>query len=117
MHHLRKNRHRLLRLHLILLWLKFHELWHLLLWTKQEECPTRRIPTGCSTHAMDILLLTQRQMIVNDIAYLRNVKTSRCKVGAHHYLHRTVRELMQCLFTLLLVKSSMKYHMTEAISL
>ena len=64
---------------------------------------------------MSSISVAERQVIVNDISNLRNVKSSGSKVGTYHYLHRAVRELMQSLLTLFLVKSAMENNMAKTI--
>ena len=73
-----------------ILHVSLHVVRHRLPVVQDEEGLARLVPTGRSSHPMDIAVLTQGQMIVDDILNIGNVKAAAGQVGTYQHIGRTV---------------------------
>jgi len=57
---------------------------------------------------MDVSLLVEREMIMNDVVYARNIEATRSKVGANENVAGTIRKAIDGFFAVTLFHTSME---------
>ena len=81
---------------------------HAFLWIQYQIRSTRRIPTGSTAIAVGKGFFVHRQMIMDDMLHLRDIKSAGSQVRRHQHRTAAITELIQCPFPIRLLHTSMK---------
>ena len=73
---------------------------------KYEVLATLCVPSRRTSCAVDVSIFTSRQMVMDNVLHLRNIKSARSQIGANKHIAAAITEFIQGSLTQLLLHTA-----------